>query len=331
MPPKISVIIPAFNADIFIADAINSVLAQKYSSEIEIIVIDDGSSDNTRFVVSDMAAHHSQIILLKNDRTNGPSGARNTGLLNANGDYVTFLDADDVWLKNHLEEGVAFLDKNNRIDIVFYNFEMQEYETKRKICDWFTERDFSKILKTEELDGRYYLICDDMFNALLNESFIHLQSMIIRRKVTAGIFFNEDIKRSEDRDFCINLYLKSNAKFAFKNLITGIYYRHSNSLTSNSIENSLSITLDNIHLFKKYFSLESNSKHTIQKLNTKLFHAHMAASYYCRQLNIHRLAFKYLFQSYRHSIAISQLKEIAKISASCVIHNIFQPKRTPLD
>jgi len=323
MAPKISVIIPAFNAELFIADAIESVLAQEYSSETEIIVIDDGSSDNTRMVVSDIAAHNSQIILLRNDRKKGPSGARNTGLLNANGDYVTFLDADDLWLKNHLEEGVAFLDKNNTIDIVFYNFEVQEYETKRKIFDWFSERNFSKIIKIDELDDKYNSICDDLFKALLNESFMHLQSMIIRKKVLSGILFDEEIKRSEDRDFCINIYLNSNAKFAYKNLITGIYYRHSNSLTSKTVEKSLSTTIDHIYLFKKYLSLESISIDAVNELKRKLFRSYLTASYYYRILNMHRLAFGYLFHSYRYGIAVSQLKELAKISASCVLHNIF--------
>ena len=87
MPPRISVIIPAYNAEIFVADAINSVLAQKYNQEAEIIVVDDSSSDNTRAVVTAIAEHSPQIKLFSNERKKGPSGARNTGLLKAGGEY----------------------------------------------------------------------------------------------------------------------------------------------------------------------------------------------------------------------------------------------------
>lgn len=326
MPPRISVIIPAFNAEMFIADAINSVLAQRYSSETEIIVIDDGSSDNTKAVVSDMATHYHQITLLLNDRKKGPSGARNSGLLKATGDYVAFLDADDLWCPNHLEKGVDFLERHNNIDVVFYNFEIHEYETKMQICDWFSERSFSQTLNIDKLDDEYYFICDDMFAALLDESFMHLQSMIIRSRATRGVLFNEDINRSEDRDFSVRLYLDSQARFAFKNIVTGIYYRHCNSLTSNSVQNELSTMLDHITLFTGYLSRELLDTITASKLKRSLFDRHMSASYYYRKLNRHRHAVTYLFKSLRYGIAASQLREFAKIAVSFVIFGVRQRK-----
>jgi len=150
---------------------------------------------------------------------------------------------------------------------------------------------------------------------------MHLQTMIIRRKVIADTLFNEDIKRSEDRDFSINLYRKSSARFAFKNLVTSIYYRHNNSLTSNSIENTLLAVLDHINLFTKYLLLESLDYSTTQKLKRMLFDRHMSASYRFRKLNHHKFALKHLLQSYLYGIAASQIKEFAKIAISSLIHN----------
>jgi|SRR5690554_6738744 len=324
MPPKVSVIIPAFNAEQFITASLNSVLDQRYSSNIEIIVIDDGSSDNTRLVVSEMAQHHPQIQLLKNNRKKGPSGARNVGLLNATGDYIAFLDADDLWLPNHLENGLDFLEKNEGADIVFYNFEVHNHKEKEKINDWFSMRKFLTTVKSEELPDDYFLIRDDMFNSLIDEMFIHLQSMIVRRDTVDGILFNEEIKRSEDRDFSIRLHLNSKARFAFKNLVTGIYYRHSNSLTTRSVENSLLTILDQIKLFSEYLILEGLDDQTKKKLKKILFDHHLSASYHYRQLSRHKHALTHCLQSYRYRVSLSQLKELGKIFVSLASHNMRQ-------
>ena len=127
MPAEITVIIPAFNAGLHIGNAIKSVLGQNCSKDIEIIVIDDGSTDNTMSVISDISRTHQQVICVHNERNKGPSGARNTGLLKASGMYIAFLDADDLWLPNHLMEGVNFLERHNDIDIVLFNFNIIEH------------------------------------------------------------------------------------------------------------------------------------------------------------------------------------------------------------
>jgi len=323
MPVKVSIIIPAYNAEMFISNAINSVLSQNYSGEYEIIVVNDNSSDNTEAIVSEISNHYQQIINVPNERKKGPSGARNTGLIKAVGEYVAFLDADDLWLPNHLEEGIAFLEKQKSVDVVFFNFKVADYKTKRCITDWFSICDFVKKLKTEEIDKKYYLICDDLFNALLDESFIHLQSMIVRKKVLKNIYFNEEIKHSEDRDFSIQLYVKSKARFAFKNIITGIYFRHENSLTSKSIENAQSIALDQINLFLWYISNYSLDNLTVSKLKKMIYERYIVIIYCYRRLNKYRLAMASLFKSFKYKISLYQLKEFIKITISFVICNVF--------
>ena len=323
MSPKISVIIPAFNAEMFIADAIRSVLAQEYSSKTEIIVIDDNSSDNTKEIVRELSNNYSQIILLSNERTKGPSGARNTGLLKATGDYIAFLDADDLWLPNHLKEGIDFFDKYKNVDVVFYNFKIRDYDTRRQLGDWFSKRSFWKDIKVKPLDDNYYLIKDNIFSALLNESFIHLQSMIIRKKVVTENLFDERINHSEDRDFCIKLYLNSKATFAFKNIITGIYYRRSQSLTSNSTQNSLVTLLDHIKLFTEYLSLESVDNVTSLKIKQILLGKYILVSSCYRKLHYNKLAFSYLLKSFKYGVTPSQLKEFAKIPPSIIMYNIL--------
>ena len=102
--PLVSVIIPAYNAERYIAEAIDSVLGQTYSSR-EIIVVDDGSTDRTAEIV----AGYAQTVRLIQQQNRGPAAARNTGIREAHGEFVSFLDADDIWTRENLELQIAFL------------------------------------------------------------------------------------------------------------------------------------------------------------------------------------------------------------------------------
>lgn len=330
MAPQVSVIIPAYNAEMFICDSIKSILNQDLSLEIEIIVIDDDSSDETKLLVSQISQTHPQVMCVPNLRKKGPSGARNTGLLKATGKYIAFLDADDVWLPNHLAEGISFLDRKSDIDLVFFNFHIVDYATKTRIGDWFTKKEFTKTLEVNELEGGYFHICSNVADALLVESFMHLQSMIIRRDKAKGFLFNEYIKRSEDRDFAIKLFGLAKARCAYKDAVTGIYFRHPNSLTSNTIQNSLSTVLDHITLFSSYLSGEISRVFTTDKLKEIIFDRYMKAAYYYRQLHQYKLSLHCVKKSCGLKLSNQQLKEVAKIICSAIISCISPtPKLLP--
>ncbi|MCC8073748.1 MAG: glycosyltransferase [Clostridiales bacterium] len=98
---KISIIIPAYNSAKFIENTINSVLQQTYKN-FEIIVVNDGSSDNTLEVLENLRNRDNRIIIIS-QKNSGVSAARNTGLLNATGEFITFVDSDDSLPKNALE------------------------------------------------------------------------------------------------------------------------------------------------------------------------------------------------------------------------------------
>jgi glycosyltransferase involved in cell wall biosynthesis len=102
--PLISVIMPCFNASQYVTEAVESVLSQSYS-HVELIVVDDGSTDGSNAVLTSLAAtaHPGRMRLLHTTRM-GPYPARNAGLKQAQGEYVAFLDADDWWLPNTLQK-----------------------------------------------------------------------------------------------------------------------------------------------------------------------------------------------------------------------------------
>ena len=109
----VSVIIPTYNREKTILRAINSVLDQTYK-EIELIIVDDGSIDNTRKIVESLNCQKIKYIYQKNG---GAAKARNTGIIAASGEYISFQDSDDYWYPEKLEKQLAELEDKNA-DIV---------------------------------------------------------------------------------------------------------------------------------------------------------------------------------------------------------------------
>lgn len=103
--PRVSVIIPAFNAAGCVRRAVDSVLGQSFQ-DVELLVVDDGSTDATRAI---LAEYGNRVRLLAREN-GGPAAARNHGLHHARGEYVAFLDADDYWIAEKLERQVELLD-----------------------------------------------------------------------------------------------------------------------------------------------------------------------------------------------------------------------------
>ncbi len=113
---KVSVIIPAYNGDRYLAAAIDSILAQTYR-DLEIIVVDDGSTDNTPQVAQQYgtAVHAVQYVSQSNQ---GVAASRNLGMAKARGDYIAFLDQDDVFLPHKLSSQVGMLEQDDNLGIV---------------------------------------------------------------------------------------------------------------------------------------------------------------------------------------------------------------------
>jgi glycosyltransferase involved in cell wall biosynthesis len=120
----VSVILPAFNAERYLAEAVESVLAQRHDP-IEVIVVDDGSTDGTRA----LAEGFGPPVRAISQHNTGPGGARNRGVEAARGGWLTFLDADDLWLPRKIERQLAALADESEGTAVFGRVQM------------FTERD----------------------------------------------------------------------------------------------------------------------------------------------------------------------------------------------
>lgn len=132
--PLVSIIMPAYNAENYIEEAINSVIAQSVSAW-ELIIIDDCSTDATYKVASKFAERDSRISVMKNEVNSGVARTRNRGLELCKGDFVALLDSDDYWKPQMLEKMIGKAQKT-RADITYCSYELVD-EQGRKVCNDF--------------------------------------------------------------------------------------------------------------------------------------------------------------------------------------------------
>jgi len=117
-PTSFSVVIPCYNASRYISDTLDSVLRQTYT-HFEVLVVDDASSDNSRQIVEGYTHQDPRVQLIALDRrSGGPASPRNAGIAAARGDYIAFLDSDDLWAQNKLLHDAEFL-RCHDVDLLF--------------------------------------------------------------------------------------------------------------------------------------------------------------------------------------------------------------------
>lgn len=117
--PKISVVMPVYNGELYLREAIDSILGQTYT-DFEFIIINDGSTDNTEEIINSYA--DSRIVYLKNEINSGIVYTLNRGLESAKGEYIARMDADDISLPSRFEKQIKFLDKNTHIAVCGTSF-----------------------------------------------------------------------------------------------------------------------------------------------------------------------------------------------------------------
>jgi glycosyltransferase involved in cell wall biosynthesis len=181
--PLVSVVIPAFNARHWISNAIDSVLTQTHQP-VETIVVDDGSTDDTAAFVT---SRYADILLIRQPNR-GLSAARNAGLAAARGEFVQFLDADDVLLPAKLERQLALLQPRPELAGVYCDFEYLECDGRRA-GSGFAEVPAGGVLRS-----------------LLRRNFIVAHAPLLRTEVVrAHGGFDEGLSACEDYDLWLRL------------------------------------------------------------------------------------------------------------------------------
>lgn len=225
---KVSVIIPVYNAEKYISATIQSVLSQTYTN-FEIIIIDDGSNDSSIDICKQFKDSRIKIIHQQN---RGLPGARNTGIRHANGDYLAFLDADDIWLSNKLDKHVEHLEKSPTVGISFcYSAFINEqgksiglYQKPRKLYDITP----SYILCRNPVgNGSVAVIRREVFEQIKFQDNLY--------GTVEDYYFDESFRRAEDIECWLRVSIQTKWRHEGIPLALTLYRISSGGLSANAL------------------------------------------------------------------------------------------------
>ncbi|MBF0104196.1 MAG: glycosyltransferase [Deltaproteobacteria bacterium] len=192
----ISIIIPTYNSEKSIHDCLKSVLDQTFA-DWEIIVVDDGSHDLTRSIIESFGKKNglnNRLVTHYFKKNRGASAARNKGIRLATGDYIAFLDSDDVWYPKKLETVMAILSGDNTVDLVCHNENMV---VNRKIIK---ELYYSRTLKDINSSPP-----QKIFRTLIGKNFLSPSAVTIKKTCLVEHPFDEGLMVAEDYDLWLRL------------------------------------------------------------------------------------------------------------------------------
>lgn len=218
----ISIIIPIYNGEKYISDTIDSVLNQTYT-QWELIIIDNCSTDGGGEIVKNYQEEHKEIRYIKLDyNSGGPARPRNVGIDNAKGEYVAFLDADDIWLEDKLERQVLFLEKNQ---VKFTSCSCKLIDEKNtEVQISLLSRIYSNFVKRRTL-------CD-----MIKNNFIITSSVLVEKNLLKKFNEEKNYIAVEDFDLWLQIWIENDNKYKYQNDKL-IQYR----LLKNSASNRKSI------------------------------------------------------------------------------------------
>lgn len=241
--PLVSVLMPAYNVEKYIGASIDSILNQEYKN-LELIIIDDASTDSTLNIIQ--CYKDSRLVCLKNLENLGVTKCRNKLISLAKGEFIAFLDSDDIAIASRLKLQVFFLNKNPQIDLVGSRIQYMN-ESGNKIF-------FKRSDKFYSIDQ---IKTDLLFNNVLSTS-----TVMFRSKIKEYMYNNEVYNIGEDYYIWVSLILK-NCKFSMidEKLVK---YRIRKSSSTNLYISDIKNSFDKIHsLFLDFLNIEI----TKEKLN----------------------------------------------------------------
>ena len=224
--PTVSVLMPAYNAEKYIAEAIESILSQTYT-DFEFIIADDCSTDKTSQIIEKYQQRDQRIHLLKNQINLGIAKTRNILLRQSQGTYIAWLDSDDTALEKRLEKQVSCLEEHKDIALVGSNLNIINEN--------------SEVIATRKYPTSPALI----HKCILRYCPIAQPSVLVRSNIIKYLKYDENLEICEDYD----LWLKINSKYKIMNLNEALINYRISTTQSKSIK--LKKTIINTLLIKK--------------------------------------------------------------------------------
>ena len=226
----ISVIIPTYNSTKYIGEAINSVLRQTFT-DYEIIVVDDGSTDNTKEIIDNNFPQVRYYYLPHR----GVSRARNYGIQRARGEFIAFLDADDLWFGEKLEKQIGVFNADQELMLVF---------TEHRFFD-------SNGIREATFSKKERLMKGDVVKNIFLYSHVALPTVMVRKNVFQEIgYFEENLNVAEDDNLWIRIALKFRIHLLDEVLV---HCRMTENSLSRITSNVVTGVLKNVELIEKKY------------------------------------------------------------------------------
>jgi glycosyltransferase involved in cell wall biosynthesis len=296
--PLVSVIMPAYNASSTIDSAIRSILNQTYK-DWELIVIDDGSTDNTADLIQSF--NHPGILLIKQENQ-GQSGARNTGIDSSKGEYIAFLDADDLWEEDKLREQIDCF-KKAKHELGFVHTGYREFDDKKE----YKPKPL-RFVRKKQLKGF-------VFDDLVIHNFVGVLTVMIPRKILDEVgVFDKSLINSPDWDLWLRITRKYPVDYVDKSLARYRLNPHGLSKNYESYEKNLWMLLER-HL------LTEELPEGRRKRGLWLYYRHMTHGF-ARNGN-----FKKSFENLRKTCKTRPLTFLNILSFLYILYQISQSKR----
>lgn len=201
--PLISVVIPMYNAQMYISKTLESIVHQSYQNW-EIIIVDNNSDDNSKKIVKEFAARDSRFKLIElAHNSGGPAKPRNIGIEHAQGEYIAFVDADDIWLPEKLEKQFEFIKTQ---DLNFTS------------CDSLLIDEKDQIIQL----GKKHLLFEKLFSKnnlcdVIKNNFILTSSVLIQKDLLSKFNETQEYASVEDFDMWLRTLVLSQTRYKYQN------------------------------------------------------------------------------------------------------------------
>lgn len=319
--PIISIVLPVYNSGNTVSLSIDSVLMQSCSNW-ELIVVDDCSSDNTPEVLSRFASADSRIKFFRLDKNGGCYVARNEALKIASGEYVAFIDADDLYEPDYLQKLIETANKFNA-DVVWCNHKEQFVDANESVCKEITHNHklkSNKLLESKELLLKYFRMDSGsgaLWNKIYKKEFLDSHKIIFdeKRRRSGDWVFNIEVFRQKPKVVAIEdslySYIRSNANSvvaSFHEEDFENYKRSLNLLKNLNQEFDLNADIQGVytdflynvisHLYRLVRSANTQKKKIIDQIDNDsvLRNVLMANSYNIRELTLRYKVYLFLIR-----------------------------------
>ncbi len=277
--PTVSVIITTYNRADLLPRAINSVLNQTYK-DFELIIVDDGSTDNTKEIVEDFQQKDSRIVYVYQENQGWPS-ALNKGLSVVRGEFIAFLDSDDEWLPLKLEEQINIFNKSNSTNLGMVG------------CDILIIKENTNFKKEFKFSALKENLIENVLKGRLPTT---LSALLIRREIFNKIgLIDKNLRRMADQDLWIRILQYYNVDFVPSILLK--YYIHGGNISisqfpyENQVSENLYLIKKHENFFKKYPQSYSHRLKTIGTLYMVCGDSSKARIYFLKAIKVYPMDF----------------------------------------